>query len=129
MFEKLLNLLGLGERAGIARLVMSYLTGSKTAGGGGESPAGGGESPAGGLGGLVDKFKGAGLGGLVQSWIGAGPNQAVSPDQVKQVVGGDKLSEMAAKLGIPVDQVAGKLAKYLPGIIDKMTPGGKLPDA
>ena len=121
MFEKLLNMLGLGERAGIARLVMSYLTGSKT--------AGGGESPAGGLGGLVDKFKGAGLGGLVQSWIGAGPNQAVSPDQVKQVVGGDKLSEMAAKLGIPVDQVAGKLAKYLPGIIDKMTPGGKLPGA
>ena len=122
MLEKILSLFGLGERAGIARLVMSYLTGSKTAGGGGESPAGG-------LGGRVDKFKGAGLGGLVQSWIGAGPNQAVSPDQVKQVVGGDKLSEMAAKLGIPVDQVAGKLAKYLPGIIDKMTPGGKLPGA
>ena len=122
MLEKLLGLFGLGERAGIARLVMSYLTGGKTA-------AGGGESPAGGLGGLVDKFKGAGLGGLVQSWIGAGPNQAVSPDQVKEVVGGDKLSEMAAKLGIPVDQVAGKLAKYLPGIIDKMTPGGKLPGA
>ncbi len=122
MFEKLLNLLGLGERAGIARLVMSYLMGGKTA-------AGGGESPASGLGGLVDKFKGAGLGGLVQSWIGSGPNQAVSPDQVKEVVGGDKLSEMAAKLGIPVDQVAGKLAKYLPGIIDKMTPGGKLPGA
>ena len=122
MLEKLLSLFGLGERAGIARLVMSYLIGGKTA-------AGGGESPAGGLGGLVDKFKGAGLGGLVQSWIGTGPNQAVSPDQVKEVVGGDKLSEMAAKLGIPVDQVAGKLAKYLPGIIDKMTPGGKLPGA
>ncbi len=126
MLEKILSLFGLGERAGIVRLVMSYLAGDKAAAAGG-SPAG--SSPAGGLGGLVEKFQGAGLGGLVQSWIGAGPNQAVSPEQVKEVVGGDKLSEMAAKLGLPMDQVAGKLAKYLPGIIDKMTPGGKLPGA
>ena len=124
MLERILNLFGLGERAGIARLVMAYLLGGK-----GAAPATGGASPAGGLGGLVDKFKSAGLGGLVQSWVGAGPNQAVSPDQVTQVVGTDKLKEMAAKLGLPVDQVAGKLAKYLPGIIDKMTPGGKLPGA
>lgn len=118
MFEKILGMLGLGERAGIARLVMSYLIGGDKGG-----------SATGGLARLVEKFKGAGLGGLVNSWIGAGPNQPVSAAQVQQVVGGDKLAEVAKKLGVPVDQVAGKLAKYLPGIIDKLTPGGKLPGA
>lgn len=41
----------------------------------------------------------------------------------------DKLSDMAKQLGVPVDQIAAKLAEYLPAIIDKLTPGGKAPTA
>lgn len=116
----LLRLLGLGQRSAITKLVLDYLTG-----GSGKSAGG----TAGGLGGLLEKFKQAGLGKTADSWVGTGKNEPVSPEQVKEVVGRDQLSEMAAKLGIPVDQVAGKLLKYLPGIIDKLTPGGKLPGA
>jgi uncharacterized protein YidB (DUF937 family) len=52
----------------------------------------GNDGGAGGLGGLVAKFQQAGLGDVVSSWIGSGQNQAISPDQLGQVLGQDTLS-------------------------------------
>ncbi|CAM8668918.1 Protein of unknown function DUF937 [Comamonadaceae bacterium] len=81
----------------------------------------------GGLQGLVSKFQEAGLGDVVASWIGSGANQPVSADQLTQVLGGDALSDFAQQLGLNSGDVAGQLSTMLPGLVDKLTPGGTLP--
>ena len=81
----------------------------------------------GGLQGIVAQFQQQGLGPTIQSWIGTGENLPISPDQVHQALGSDTIQQLAAKLGIPPDQLEAKLSQILPQAIDKMTPGGKLP--
>lgn len=81
----------------------------------------------GGLQGIVAQFQQQGLGPTIQSWVGNGENLPISPDQVHQALGADTIQQLAAKLGVPPDQLAAKLSEILPQAIDKMTPGGKVP--
>jgi uncharacterized protein YidB (DUF937 family) len=90
--------------------------------------AGAGQA-AGAGGGLLSAFEGAGLGSVVQSWIGNGQNQAISPDQVQQALGGGHLQELAAAAGISPSEAAGHLSEILPGLVDKLTPNGQAPAA
>lgn len=83
----------------------------------------------GGLQGLIDKFHSNGLGSVVNSWVGQEANQAISPDQIQQVLGNDKISAIASKLGISPDEASAKLSQMLPSVIDKLTPGGSVPAA
>jgi uncharacterized protein YidB (DUF937 family) len=78
----------------------------------------------GGLKGIVDQFQKQGLGPTVQSWVGPGENQSISPDQIHQAFGSDTIEQLAAKLGIPPNELAAKLAGILPNAVDKMTPNG-----
>ena len=81
----------------------------------------------GGLQGIVAQFQQQGLGPTIQSWVGNGENLPISPDQVQRALGSDSIQQLAAKLGIPPDQLAAKLSEILPQAVDKMTPGGKVP--
>jgi len=83
---------------------------------------------SGGLSGLVQSFQEKGLGGIISSWIGTGENQPISSDQIQQVLGSDAIQGLAAKFGIPAEELGGKLAEFLPGVIDRMTPNGTLPE-
>ncbi len=87
----------------------------------------GNDGAQGGLGGLVSKFQEAGLGDVIGSWIGSGQNQAISADQISNVLGSDALAGMAGKLGMDPSQVAGQLSSILPGLVDKLTPAGQAP--
>jgi uncharacterized protein YidB (DUF937 family) len=78
--------------------------------------------------GLLDKFHAGGLGDLAQSWVSKGANLPVSADQIKSVLGSDALQGIASKFGISPDDAAGKVAAMLPGVIDKLTPDGVVPD-
>jgi len=78
----------------------------------------------GGVKGLVAQFQQQGLGPTIQSWIGNGENLPISPEQVHQALGSDTVQQLAAKLGIPPDQLAAKLSEILPQAVDKMTPAG-----
>jgi uncharacterized protein YidB (DUF937 family) len=80
----------------------------------------------GGLGGLLKKFEDKGLGDLAASWVGTGANKPVSPDQVHVAFGPAELGALAAKLGLQPGDISKVLAKVLPGLIDKMTPHGKI---
>jgi uncharacterized protein YidB (DUF937 family) len=86
----------------------------------------GGENPAGGLGGLLDSFKKAGLGEKADSWVSTGANQPVSEPEVEKGVGGDVLDDLATQTGLSRDELLKRLATVLPGMVDKMTPSGKL---
>jgi len=81
----------------------------------------------GGIQGVVAEFEKTGLGQQAKSWISTGPNLPITSEQIQQALGSEKVKELAAKFGIPVDKVADLLAQYLPTAIDKATPEGKLP--
>ncbi len=81
----------------------------------------------GGLQGLVEQFSQAGLGNLVQSWIGTGANLPISADQLQQALGSSQIGALAQQLGTSPGEVSGQLAQVLPGLIDKLTPDGQLP--
>ena len=81
----------------------------------------------GGLQGLIQQFQSNGLGDVVSSWVGSGANQGISADQIEQVIGQDKINELAGKIGIQPDQVSSLLAQHLPGVVGKMTPDGNAP--
>ena len=82
---------------------------------------------AGGLPGLMTKFQQAGLGNVIASWLSAGPNQAISGEQLSQVLGSGPLSQVAAQLGVAPGAAAGQLAQVLPGLVDHLSPQGQAP--
>lgn len=80
----------------------------------------------GGIGGLVQKFQNAGLGDVVSSWVGNGENQAVAPDALHGILGSDLVQQLAAKTGLPLDQLLPQVAQHLPGLVDHLTPDGQV---
>jgi uncharacterized protein YidB (DUF937 family) len=83
----------------------------------------------GGVQGLVAQLEQQGLGGSVRSWVGQGVNQPITADQIHQAFGSDVIKELAAKIGLSPDVLAGKLSQVLPQAIDKLTPAGAVPKA
>src|SRR5215472_625947 len=81
----------------------------------------------GGLGGLLQKFQSAGLGEAVSSWVGSGENQPVAPDALHGILGGDLVQEIAAKTGLPLQELLPQIAQHLPGLVDHLTPEGQVP--
>ncbi len=87
-----------------------------------------GNPQTGGIGGLVSAFQQKGLGGVVASWVGTGANLPIGPDQIGQVLGQDRLQQIAGAVGMDPTTLAGQISTMLPGLIDKLTPNGHLPD-
>jgi uncharacterized protein YidB (DUF937 family) len=85
-------------------------------------------SSVGGIAGLIQAFQKNGVGEIVNSWVGTGSNLPISPAQIQQGLGGDLLKQLAAQAGLSSEAASGQLANLLPGLIDKLTPDGKLPD-
>jgi len=75
------------------------------------------------LGSLVSGLGSNGLGEIVGSWLGGGENASISPDQVTDLLGADKISEFASSLGLSVDSAKGALADALPQVVDQATSG------
>jgi uncharacterized protein YidB (DUF937 family) len=84
---------------------------------------------SGGLSTLLSNAGSQRLSNIVGSWIGTGPNQAVSADQVQQLVGEDRISQFASRAGVPSGVAGAALARILPVLVDKLTPHGRLPQA
>jgi uncharacterized protein YidB (DUF937 family) len=87
-------------------------------------PAGG---LLGGLGGLLDKFQKGGLGPVVDSWVGPGQNQPVSPGQLGSALGPNIIKMLAQQSGLSEEELTKQLSQILPGVVDKLTPAGRLP--
>jgi uncharacterized protein YidB (DUF937 family) len=86
------------------------------------------QNQPGGLQGLVQSFHDKGMGGIVSAWVSTGPNPPISADQVHQVLGSDQVKALAAKAGINPDTAGAAIAQLLPGLVDKLTPNGSVPD-
>jgi uncharacterized protein YidB (DUF937 family) len=83
----------------------------------------------GGLGGLLDKLQQGGLGNAVNSWIGSGQNQPVTPNQLGSALGPGIIKMLAQKSGLSEDEIRQQLSQVLPGLVDKLTPNGRMPTA
>ena len=82
---------------------------------------------AGGLGSLLNQFQQSGLGDVMKSWIGTGPNQSISPNQLGSVLGPKIIQVLAQKTGMSEQELTAQLSQILPGVVDKLTPNGRLP--
>jgi uncharacterized protein YidB (DUF937 family) len=105
-------------------------------GGGAGQPATTGSQPTsnegaggllGGLGGLLDKLQQGGLGNVTNSWIGSGQNQPVAPNQLGSALGPNIIKTLAQQSGLSEDELTKQLSQVLPGVVDKLTPNGRLP--
>lgn len=80
----------------------------------------------GGLTGVLAQLQQGGLADQVKSWLGQGANMAVTPEQLRTALGGDRVGQIAAQLGLPVDGALEALAQYLPTAVDTASPQGVL---
>jgi len=81
----------------------------------------------GGLGELLERLAKQGQGETVDSWVGKGENKPVQPGDLGSAIGGNLLSELSRRTGIPEDQLLEQLSKALPSVVDKLTPNGSVP--
>ena len=106
---------------------------------GGQQAAGGGQGAliqalmgllaGGGLQQLISSFQQKGLGDAIGSWISTGPNQQVSPEQIGQALGPDQLGRLSQQTGLDIGSLTNQLSSLLPGVVDKLTPDGNVPDS
>jgi uncharacterized protein YidB (DUF937 family) len=117
-------------------LLALLASGALFRGGGAGQPASTGSQPTsnegaggvlGGLGGLLDKLQKGGLGNVANSWVGPGQNQPVAPGQLGSALGPDIIKTIAQRSGLSEEDVTKQLSQVLPGVVDKLTPSGRLP--
>lgn len=81
----------------------------------------------GGLSNLVQNAHANGLSAQADSWVGNGPNQPVSGQDIRGIVGEDAVESVAQQTGISEDQAADVLAQVVPQVVSGLTPGGQVP--
>jgi len=74
----------------------------------------------------LDELQKVGLGDAANSWIGSGQNQPVSPKQLSPALGSDIIKALAQRSGLS-EELTKQLSQILPGVVDKLTPAGRLP--
>ncbi len=115
---------GQGGLGGLAGTLAGGLSGGMGGGLGGALAGMGGLA---GLGGLLSQFQQAGLGHIAESWMGSGPNQPVSPDQLQQVLGHERVNDLAQQANMAPHDMLSQLSQLLPHAVDQLTPGGETP--
>ncbi len=83
----------------------------------------------GSVGGLLQSLQQGGLDRQVASWLGNGSNLPISVDQLRAALGDERLRQMAAAAGLPLDQLLNALAQKLPETVDHMSPNGSLEES
>ena len=81
----------------------------------------------GGLNGLLKKFQDSGMSEAVGSWVGIGENQKIDASNIMQVLGSDKIQQLAKQFGLDSNNFASQIAGMLPQVIDQLTPDGEVP--
>jgi uncharacterized protein YidB (DUF937 family) len=83
---------------------------------------------SGGLGDLMKQLQQGGQGDTASSWVGKGENKAISPGDLSSALGADQIDAIASQAGMSRNDLLQGLSQYLPGVIDHLTPDGRLPD-
>jgi uncharacterized protein YidB (DUF937 family) len=84
---------------------------------------------SGGLNDLLKQLQQSGHGETANSWVGTGPNRPISPKDLGSALGADQISALTSEYGLSRDELLDGLSEHLPGVVDHLTPGGKVPSA
>lgn len=79
----------------------------------------------GGVSGLVKLFQDKGLGNVATSLTATGGTQKISPEQIVQGLGSDRIDALATASGLDTRTVRTKLVEILPKVIQQLAPAGK----
>jgi len=82
---------------------------------------------SGGLGDLLKQFQQSGHGDTANSWVSPGPNKQIAPGDLASALGGDQINSLMSQSGLSRDELLDGLSQHLPGVIDHLTPNGRLP--
>jgi uncharacterized protein YidB (DUF937 family) len=82
---------------------------------------------SGGLNDIVKQLEQNGHGEVAKSWVGSGPNKAISPEDLGNALGADQVNTLMAHSGMSRDDLLNGLSQQLPGLINHLTPNGRLP--
>ena len=83
---------------------------------------------SGGLGDLLNQFQQKGQGDTANSWVSNGPNKQISPGDLASALGADQIQSLSAQSGMSRDELLQGLSQYLPGVVNHLTPDGRLPN-
>jgi len=110
ILDKMTDILGGSSGGGAASQILSSLM-----------------NQPGGIGGILAKLESAGLGEIVGSWVGKGENMPVTGNQVQNALGGDLVTKLASSAGVSSGSAASMIARFLPMLVNNLTPEGKMP--
>jgi uncharacterized protein YidB (DUF937 family) len=82
---------------------------------------------SGGLGDLLKQFQDSGHGDTANSWVQPGPNRQIAPHDLASALGADQIDSLTSQTGLSRDELLSGLSQYLPEVVDKLTPDGRLP--
>jgi uncharacterized protein YidB (DUF937 family) len=88
-----------------------------------------GSTISGGLKDLLRQFQSNGQGDKAESWVAKGPNKPVSPSELEQALGEDKIRWLMEQTGLSRGQLLAGLSRELPNAVDRLTPNGRVPDS
>jgi uncharacterized protein YidB (DUF937 family) len=83
---------------------------------------------SGGLGDLLNQFQQKGLGDQASSWVSNGPNKQVAPGDLANALGADQIEALTSQSGLSRDELLQGLSKFLPDVVNHLTPDGRLPN-
>ena len=82
---------------------------------------------SGGLGDLLKQLQQNGHGETANSWVSPGPNKEIAPDDLAKALGADQINGLMSQTGLSRDDLLSGLSQQLPGVINHLTPDGRLP--
>ncbi len=134
------GMLGGGGGGSPLMMALMALLASRGGGGGGMLGGGGGlggllggalgggmGSGMGGLGGLLQQFQSNGHGDKFHSWVGTGDNHPIAPNELEEALGPETIEQLSSQTGMPRGDMLNELSHTLPGVVDQLTPHGRLP--
>lgn len=71
---------------------------------------------------LADRFTQAGLGHIMASWIENGPKLPITPQQLRSVLGDERVGDFATLAGLSEDVFLIHFARLLPSAVHRMMP-------
>jgi outer membrane protein OmpA-like peptidoglycan-associated protein/uncharacterized protein YidB (DUF937 family) len=82
----------------------------------------------GGFAAFLDRFRKVGLGDSVSSWLTGSAPRPISGTTLENAVGHDWLDKIASKAGLSYSTAASALAFMIPGVVQRLAPGGVIPN-
>jgi uncharacterized protein YidB (DUF937 family) len=82
---------------------------------------------SGGLGDLLKQLQQNGHGETANSWVSPGPNKQIAPNDLANALGADQINGLISQTGLSREDLLSGLSQQLPGVIDHLTPDGRVP--